>query len=295
MTDDDFTVSQEKAGALTRPVIRWGSSSQIDRSFELMFMFSLHDGDAIHDMCREAGFPEYPETVPEPLETLATRYTGAAPSIADAEDIPASKCWLLVHFASTHHEYLAAKDRGDVIAAMQAGFMLGRLTEFWRWRSEGHDLAAVQQASFSSGRAKQTGGEAARASKDRRRQAIVGIVEKLGDAPRFEAGEVNFSEWAIWWPWAACGGRGHETGLSLLSGLQDASPRVWAALSTSGMVGLVLPRNPGELVLAPDGDAPGREAANKLAACACAAGWRVRIMRCLDGSDWNDLAHEVAA
>ena len=54
MTDDDFTVSQEKAGALTRPVIRWGSSSEIDRSFELIFMFSLHDGDAIHRMCREA-------------------------------------------------------------------------------------------------------------------------------------------------------------------------------------------------------------------------------------------------
>jgi DNA primase len=61
------------------------------------------------------------------------------------------------------------------------------------------------------------------------------------------------------------------------------------------MAGLVLPRDPSELVLAPDGDAPGREAANKLAARACAAGWRVRIMRCPDGSDWNDLAHEVAA
>ena len=32
-----------------------------------------------------------------------------------------------------------------------------------------------------------------------------------------------------------------ETALSLLSGLPDASPRVWAALSTSGMSGLILP------------------------------------------------------
>ncbi len=96
-------------------------------------------------------------------------------------------------------------------------------------------------------------------------------------------------------PGALVVAEGVETGLSLLSGLQDVGPRVWAALSTSGMAGLVLPPDPGELVLAPDGDAPGREAANKLAACACAAGWRVRIMRCLDGSDWNDLAHEVAA
>jgi len=88
---------------------------------------------------------------------------------------------------------------------------------------------------------------------------------------------------------------GIETGLSLLSGLQDASPCVWAALSTSGMAGLALPRDPGELVLAPDGDAPGREAANKLAARATTKGWRVRIMRCPDDSDWNDVESEVAA
>ena len=88
---------------------------------------------------------------------------------------------------------------------------------------------------------------------------------------------------------------GVETALSLLSGLQDVSPRIWAVLSTSGMSGLVLPRNPGELVVAPDGDAPGREAANKLADRAATAGWRVRIMRCPDGSDWNDVSSEAAA
>ncbi len=88
---------------------------------------------------------------------------------------------------------------------------------------------------------------------------------------------------------------GIETALSLLSALPDASPRVWAALSTSGMAGLILPRDIGELVIAPDGDAAGRAAANKLADRACAAGWRVRIMRCPDGSDWNDIVSEVAA
>ena len=88
---------------------------------------------------------------------------------------------------------------------------------------------------------------------------------------------------------------GIGTGLRLLSGLPDVSPRVWAALSTSGVAGLVLPPDPGELVLAPDGDDPGRNAANKLADRACAAGWRVRIMRCPDGSDWNDIVSEVAA
>ncbi len=88
---------------------------------------------------------------------------------------------------------------------------------------------------------------------------------------------------------------GIETGLSVLSALSDISPRVWAALGTSGMAGLVLPRQPGELIIAPDGDAPGREAAKKLADRATIAGWQVRIMHCPDGSDWNDLAREVAA
>jgi len=88
---------------------------------------------------------------------------------------------------------------------------------------------------------------------------------------------------------------GIETGLSLLSDLRGVGPRVWAALSTSGMAGLVLPRDPGELVLAPDGDDPGRKAANKLANRAATAGWRVRIMCCPDGSDWNDVSSEAAA
>ncbi len=81
---------------------------------------------------------------------------------------------------------------------------------------------------------------------------------------------------------------GIETGLSLLSGITDAHPRTWAALSTSGVAGLILPREPGEMVLAPDGDAPGREAAIKLAVRACTAGWKARIMRCPDDRDWND-------
>jgi hypothetical protein len=71
--------------------------------------------------------------------------------------------------------------------------------------------------------------------------------------------------------------------------------RTWSALSTSGVAGLILPPDPGELVLAPDGDASGREAANKLADRASAAGWRVRVMKCPDGADWNDIASEVAA
>jgi len=178
MTDDDFTVSEESAGALTHQVIRWGSNPGIDRYFERMFMFSLNDGNKILDMCREAGFPTDTETAAEPLETLATRYTGAAPSIADAEDIPASKCWLLVHFAIAHNDYLAAKDRGDVTAAMEAGFLLGRLTEWWRWRGELHDAAAVHGRHFSE---KHTGAATrARGRKaDENRTRIIEMAQRV--------------------------------------------------------------------------------------------------------------------
>jgi len=89
---------------------------------------------------------------------------------------------------------------------------------------------------------------------------------------------------------------GIETALSLLSGLQDRAPRVWAALSTSGMAGLILPPDPGEMVIAPDGDQPGRDAARKLAIRARAAGWRVRTMPPpAAGQDWNDHITSGAA
>ena len=88
---------------------------------------------------------------------------------------------------------------------------------------------------------------------------------------------------------------GIETSLAVLQGLSDANLRIWAALSTSGMAGLILPPDPGELVLAPDGDAPGRTAANKLADRATSAGWRVRVMDCPDGHDWNNISSEAAA
>ena len=89
---------------------------------------------------------------------------------------------------------------------------------------------------------------------------------------------------------------GIETGLSLVQLLADRSPRIWAALSAQGVRGLVLPPDAGELVLAPDGDAPGREAAEMLGERAAAAGWGVSRMDPGDNLDWNDhVAREVAA
>ncbi len=66
-------------------------------------------------------------------------------------------------------------------------------------------------------------------------------------------------------PGALLVAEGIETGLSLLSGITDTHLRTWSALSTSGVAGLILPRDSGELVLAPDGDAAGRKAARNLA------------------------------
>jgi hypothetical protein len=85
---------------------------------------------------------------------------------------------------------------------------------------------------------------------------------------------------------------GIETGLALISGLTNTRTSTWAALSTSGVAGMILPRPAGELVLAPDGDAQGLEAAKKLADRAVIAGWRCKIMRCPDGRDWNDMLIE---
>lgn len=88
---------------------------------------------------------------------------------------------------------------------------------------------------------------------------------------------------------------GIETGLSLVQALADQSPRVWAALSTSGVRGLELPADARELIVAPDGDAPGREAAEALSERASWLGWMVSVLDPGDGRDWNDIVMGVAA
>ena len=87
---------------------------------------------------------------------------------------------------------------------------------------------------------------------------------------------------------------GIETGLSLSCGLLGGPATVWAALSTSGIRGLHLPPQAGRLTIAPDGDAPGREAANALAERANALGWQVSLLPAPDGRDWNDILTEKA-
>ena len=82
---------------------------------------------------------------------------------------------------------------------------------------------------------------------------------------------------------------GIETGLSLLSGILDQPGQIWAALSAGGMAKLTLPAQPGHLIVAPDGDPVGREAAESLAARAHALGWEVSLLPAPEGFDWNDV------
>ena len=88
---------------------------------------------------------------------------------------------------------------------------------------------------------------------------------------------------------------GVETALSLSCGLLESPATVWAALSTSGMTGLTLPRRAGRLTIAPDGDAAGRSAAYALAERVTALGWQVDLLTLPEGQDWNDILQAEAA
>jgi hypothetical protein len=84
-------------------------------------------------------------------------------------------------------------------------------------------------------------------------------------------------------------GEGIESALSLLCGLLAGPVNVWAALSTSGMRSLRLPAQTGQLVIAGDGDQPGRAAAHALANRAHALGWRVSLIDPGEGADFNNI------
>lgn len=86
------------------------------------------------------------------------------------------------------------------------------------------------------------------------------------------------------------------TALSLLDGLAHLTPHVVAALSAPGVSALRLPKRPGELLIAPDPDPAGADAARTLARRAHAEGWQVRIMAPPPGGgDWNDAAMKEAS
>lgn len=82
---------------------------------------------------------------------------------------------------------------------------------------------------------------------------------------------------------------GIETALALASGLISRPATIWAALSTSGMVGVHLPEPPHRLTIATDGDDPGKVAGQKLAERAAALGWAVSMLPAPEGKDWADI------
>ena len=84
-------------------------------------------------------------------------------------------------------------------------------------------------------------------------------------------------------------GEGIESGLSLCCGLMKEPANIWAALSTSGMRSLRLPEQPSRLVIAGDGDRPGREASHALATRAHSLGWKVSMLDPGNGADFNDV------
>ncbi|MEM9765564.1 MAG: toprim domain-containing protein, partial [Pseudomonadota bacterium] len=84
---------------------------------------------------------------------------------------------------------------------------------------------------------------------------------------------------------------GLETALSAAELIAPPDASVWAALTTSGLSGLTLPRLPTGLIIAADNDAPGLRAADVLSARARRTGWHVVCRPPPSGfNDWNDVA-----
>ena len=78
-----------------------------------------------------------------------------------------------------------------------------------------------------------------------------------------------------------------ETGLSFM---QATDIPTWAALSTSGLQALILPRGVREIVIAADPDEQGLKAAREAAMRWWEEGRKVRIAKPPTGLDFNDLA-----
>jgi putative DNA primase/helicase len=81
-------------------------------------------------------------------------------------------------------------------------------------------------------------------------------------------------------------GEGIET---CLAAMQATGNAAWAALSTSGLRSLDLPRDIRDLIVLADGDEPGEAAAKECAQRWQREGRRVRIARPPHGMDFNDL------
>lgn len=82
---------------------------------------------------------------------------------------------------------------------------------------------------------------------------------------------------------------------SALAAMQASGRPAWAALSTSGLRSLELPADVRAVTIVPDGDQPGRDAANAAARRWTDEGRAGRIAALPDGKDINDLLKGDAA
>lgn len=85
---------------------------------------------------------------------------------------------------------------------------------------------------------------------------------------------------------------GIETALSLPGLLDIADATLWAALTAANLRALSLPAVPGHLMVATDGDEPGRAAGDALFTRAVRLGWSVEMSPAPAGRDWNDVLIE---
>ena len=81
-------------------------------------------------------------------------------------------------------------------------------------------------------------------------------------------------------------GEGIET---CLAAMQETGHPAWAALSTSGLRALDLPKDVRDVIVLADGDDPGEAAARDCALRWKREGRRVRIARPPKGMDFNDM------
>jgi hypothetical protein len=81
-------------------------------------------------------------------------------------------------------------------------------------------------------------------------------------------------------------GEGIET---CLAAMRATGHPVWAALSTSGLRGLDLPKDVRDVIVLADGDEAGEAAARDCASRWKREGRRVRVARPPPGMDFNDL------
>jgi len=86
-------------------------------------------------------------------------------------------------------------------------------------------------------------------------------------------------------------GEGIET---CLAAMQETGHPVWAALGTSGLRALDLPKGVRDVIVLADGDDPGEAAARDCALRWKRQGRRVRIARPPKGMDFNDLLTSLA-